>query len=672
MKPDVNNEQVPAPQLTQEHQQLRLESNRAQEDGAPRSLEIELTTKSDSPHIHSKLDAVRLEPGKMSYKDSNQTSMFTNQQPLGRPEKPACRNDDDGNSCCSSFYKKIASGLLDDLKRRASCYKSDFTDGIYGHRTIHKTFSTTTFLYFSVLLPCIAFGVVDTNNTEGHIDPKKTIIGQAIGGLMFGLLGGQPLIVLMTTAPLCIYVQVIYHIAHDLEVEFSSFYACVGLWMCFFLIMMSITNASNLMRYCTRSTEDIFALFTALAFGSDGVKEAYRSFNRYYWEPECTVHEPRIVSRSWTQHSAANPTKLQAPPAPSGRALNFSNIYVSPSQLHNNTFSLHHYRNLEVPRCHREICILFLFLMSGTLFLANSFSAFNKTPYLSSKKREMIKDYALALSVVIFTFVGSVIFIDIRLDVFEFGEFDGFHFAQVEVLNWRTIVLGAPLGFMLSILFYIDQNICSAMVHNAPFRLKKGDYFHLDLLILAILNAGLSLLGLPWMHGKLPHSHLHSKALADYQEYIEEGHVQQTIVNIRETRLTQIACSILIGFTLLAIPYPLSYIPLPVLSGVFLYTAVAEFKSNSMVERFCLLFTEKQAYPTSHYSRQCPRRKIHLFTSMQMLQLSVVSFIGFYPNPYVNMAFPLAVATFVPLRSVLLPYLIDNKYLNLLDPHSLK
>lgn len=305
--------------------------------------------------------------------------------------------------------------------------------------------------------------------------------------------------------------------------------------------------------------------------------------------------------------------------------------------------------------------------MFGTLWLANSFSSFNKTPYLSFRKRELIKDYALAISVLNFSFIGSYLFADIRLDVFEFGEFTGLHVAYLGNLSLKVIAVGCLLGFGLAVLFYIDQNICGAMVNNAPYKLKKGDYFHLDLLVLAALNSLLSIVGLPWMHGKLPHSHLHSKALADYEERVDEGHVHQTIVNIRETRLTGILCSTLIALSLLALPYPLSYIPLPVLSGVFLYTALAEFKSNSMVERVCLLFTEQVAYPPNHYIRRCPQRKIHLFTFTQLAQLAVVCAIGYYPNPYVNMAFPLAVATFVPVREKLLPHLIDTKYLNSLD-----
>uniref|UniRef100_A0A6G1S4T6 Sodium bicarbonate transporter-like protein 11 n=1 Tax=Aceria tosichella TaxID=561515 RepID=A0A6G1S4T6_9ACAR len=616
-----------------------------------------------------------------------------------------------GGGCCAFglLPHRLASGLIDDLKRRSKFYLSDFTDGFLGDRSLYKTISTTIFLYFSVLLPCIAFGVVDTNNTDGHIDPKKTMIGQAMGGLFFALFSGQPLIVVMTTAPLCIYVKLIYQISQDLDVDFGSFYACVGLWMALFLVIFSITNASTLMKHCTRSTEDIFALFTAFAFGSDGIREAIRSFQKYYWEPDCATHQTQhvLVSRTIPEsvqtvaHAAAATAAASVAVAPGASAaaslasnlttkhhayathpsslgdslvaaVGHHNVVDSTGTSHNHLAEAAFAMASQTTRCQRETCILFLFLMCGTLWLANSFNSFNRTPYLSSRKREIIKDYALAISVLIFSFIGSYLFADIKLDVFEFGEFAGLHVAQMSQLSYPVLATACLLGFMASVLFYIDQNICGAMVNNAPYKLKKGNYFHLDLMVLAILNTFLSLTGLPWMHGKLPHSHLHSKALADYEERVDEGHIHQMIVNIRETRMTGVLVSILVALSLMAVPYPLSYIPLPVLSGVFLYTAMSEFKSNSLVERVCLLFTEQVAYPPNHYIRRCPQRKIHLFTLTQLVQLAIVSFIGFYPNPYVNMAFPLVVATFVPIRGLILPKLIDTKYLNSLDRASLE
>ena len=44
-----------------------------------------------------------------------------------------------------------------------------FNIGTRGRHTIPKVVSTTLFLYFACLLPCIAFGVLNSRNTEGQI-----------------------------------------------------------------------------------------------------------------------------------------------------------------------------------------------------------------------------------------------------------------------------------------------------------------------------------------------------------------------------------------------------------------------------------------------------------------------------------------------------------------------
>lgn len=59
------------------------------------------------------------------------------------------------------------------------------------------------------------------------------------------------------------------------------------------------------------------------------------------------------------------------------------------------------------------------------------------------------------------------------------------------------------------------------------FRLKKGCAYHLDLMVVGILNSFLSMYGFPWMHGVLPHSPLHVRSLADVEERVDGGHVYE-------------------------------------------------------------------------------------------------------------------------------------------------
>ena len=79
------------------------------------------------------------------------------------------------------------------------------------------------------------------------------------------------------------------------------------------------------------------------------------------------------------------------------------------------------------------------------------------------------------------------------------------------------------IGFLLSLLFFVDQNI-SCMLASAPkHNLKKWTGFHADLMATALINILLSVLGLPWIHGAIPHSALHVRALALLQKTIKNG-----------------------------------------------------------------------------------------------------------------------------------------------------
>jgi sodium borate transporter 11 len=82
----------------------------------------------------------------------------------------------------------------------------------------------------------------------------------------------------------------------------------------------------------------------------------------------------------------------------------------------------------------------------------------------------------------------------------------------------------------------LSKNISAALVNTPANKLKKGAAYHLDLLVVALINIPLSLFGLPWIHGALPHSPLHARALADITEKVEEGHVTETVDFVRESR----------------------------------------------------------------------------------------------------------------------------------------
>lgn len=64
-------------------------------------------------------------------------------------------------------------------------------------------------------------------------------------------------------------------------------------------------------------------------------------------------------------------------------------------------------------------------------------------------------------------------------------------------------------------------------------------------------------------------------------------------MNVKETRLTTLGASILVGFSLLLLPFPLQWIPKPVLYGLFLYIALTSIDGNQLFERVALLLKDQ-------------------------------------------------------------------------------
>ncbi|CAD5209194.1 unnamed protein product [Bursaphelenchus okinawaensis] len=516
-------------------------------------------------------------------------------------------------------------GLFADIRRRKASYISDYLDGLRGHRTISKLFSTIIFLYFACLLPAIAFGVLNDDNTNGGINVRKVVFAQAVGGIFFSIFGGQPMIVLLTTVPLAIYIKVIYRISESLNYDFYAMYACVGLSCQMFLILYACTELCSFMKLATRSAEEMFSLFIAIAFTVESFRAIHHTFEINYNGCDDTIEGSKINSANHTLNG--------------------------------------------LKPCHRDTSVLYVLLMLGTMWMGMSLYNFRKTPYLTRTRREWLADYALPASVMIMTFLGAVGFSEIEKDMFPVRtEIPLIASPDIFSLPLEAYPICILLGFFLSFLFYMDQNITSAIVNNSQNKLKKGSAVHLDMFVVAILNCFLSIGGLPWMHGALPHSPLHLRALADVEERVAQGHVHEVIMNVRETRLASLIAHVLILMSSFGlIPYPIRWIPTSVLHGLFLHMAFTSLAGNEMVERLLLLITEQQAYPPTHYIRRVPQRKVHLFTACQLIQLVVLCAVGFSPYPFVEMVFPIVCFCFLPIRHILIPRLIDYKYLDALD-----
>ncbi|XP_062378142.1 sodium bicarbonate transporter-like protein 11 [Sardina pilchardus] len=541
---------------------------------------------------------------------------------------------------CRDFFR-LGRGIYEDLCRRLPLYASDFTDGIVGsNKALGKYMTTAIFLYIAVLLPAIAFGSLNDETTRGEIDVQKSIIGQSIGGIIYSLCAGSPLVVPLTTAPIAIFIGVIRGICDDYDLDFAAFYACIGLWNSFFLILGGVFNLSLLVKLFKRSIEEVIALFISIAFVVDAVKGTVKIFLKYY-------HPPTLANGTFAELQRVNGGILDG-----GVNVTAAGVVTLPE-----SFIL----------CTRARPLLCLLLMLGTLWLGYTLYEFKRSPFLHYKIRELLSDCALPISVLIFSFIGSYVFNDIGLPVFDFHRGPLFRLAPLEKLSGASVLSAMGLGFLLALLIFIDQNIVVSLTNAPENRLVKGTAYHWDLTLSGIVNILMSVLGLPWMHAAFPHSTLHVRQLAFVEERVEGGHLYETIVSVKETRVTSLAANILIGVSVFLLPVPLQWIPKPVLYGLFLYIALTSIDGNQMCDRMALLLKEQTSYPPTHYIRKVPQRKIHYFTFLQMVQLLFLCAFGMYPLPYMKMIFPLLMIILIPIRNCLLPRIIEARYLDIMD-----
>ncbi|PAV84938.1 hypothetical protein WR25_08495 [Diploscapter pachys] len=509
-------------------------------------------------------------------------------------------------------------GIAQDLRKKLRFYASDYLDGIKDFRSVSKVISSTVFLIFTILPTSISYGILNTDNTKGSINVQKVILGQAIGGVIFGLFGGQQLLILSTSAPLSIYISVIYAVCQSNGWNFFEMYALVGIYAMLLLIAYALFQIAYLMKYTMRSTEEIFSMFIATTFTFKAISAMVKTYDVCY--AECDV-------MNWTT------TSLRM-----------------------------------ADGCAPSSALLFVFLVCGTVWLSLQLDSLRSSVYLHRHLRELLSDYALPLAVIFMALIAYLFFYNVDRENFPLYDTPDAHW--IPFYNLPAVAHGPALGlaFPLSLLFFMDQLLVTNTIDNKQHNLAKGSSHHWDFLVVAVLNIVLSVVGLPWMHGALPQSFLHLKALSDVEERVHNGRMQQIIVRARETRIAVVFAHVLffpIYFYL--IPYLNQLIPIAQFHGLFLFMAISSLTGNEFWERVTLIFTDQRAYPPTHYLRRIPQRIVHFFTAVELLQLFVLFAVSFSSYHYIKMIFPVVIGLFIPFRHFVLPFFFKREYLEAID-----
>lgn len=116
---------------------------------------------------------------------------------------------------------KLFGGLINDLKRKAPWYLSDFKDALS-----LQCVASWIFLYFACLSPIITFGGLLSEATGKNMAAMESLVSGFVCGIGYGFFSGQPLTVLGSTGPVLVFETIVYEFCKQTELDYMSFRYC--------------------------------------------------------------------------------------------------------------------------------------------------------------------------------------------------------------------------------------------------------------------------------------------------------------------------------------------------------------------------------------------------------------------------------------------------------------
>uniref|UniRef100_A0A8C5K1Q8 Anion exchange protein n=1 Tax=Jaculus jaculus TaxID=51337 RepID=A0A8C5K1Q8_JACJA len=538
---------------------------------------------------------------------------------------------------------RLFGGLVQDVHRKAPWYLSDFLDALHP-----QCFSAVLYIYLATVTNAITFGGLLGDATEGAQGVLESFLGTAVAGAAFCLMAGQPLTILSSTGPVLVFERLLFSFSRDYSLDYLPFRLWVGIWVATFCLVLVATEASLLVRYFTRFTEEGFCALISLIFIYDALGKML------------------TLARAYPIQRPGSPAYGCFCQYPSPRA--YSAIHIPmPGSLSIQNLGLVNVSLLPLPECVQQgghprgpgcHTIPDVALFSFLLFLSSFLSAMAlkrvKSSHLfPSMVRKVFSDFSSVLAILLGCGLDAYLGLATpKLLVPK--EFKptlpgrGWLVSPFGTNPWWLSVAAALPALLLSILVFMDQQITAVILNREEYRLRKGAGFHLDLFCVAMLMLLTSALGLPWYVSATVISLAHMDSLRRESRACVPGEAPH-FLGIREQRLTGLAVFTLTGVSVFLAPV-LKFIPMPVLYGIFLYMGVAALNSIQFMKRVQLMLMPAKHQPDLLLLRHVPLGRVHLFTAIQLACLGLLWIIKSTPAAII---FPLMLLGLVGVRKAL-------------------
>ncbi|XP_036387941.1 electroneutral sodium bicarbonate exchanger 1 isoform X4 [Megalops cyprinoides] len=543
---------------------------------------------------------------------------------------------------------RLFGGLILDVKRKAPFYLSDFRDGLS-----LQCVASFLFLYCACMSPVITFGGLLGEATEGRISAIESLLGASMTGIAYSLFAGQPLTILGSTGPVLVFEKILFKFCKDYDLSYLSLRTCIGLWTAALCLVLVATDASSLVCYITRFTEEAFAALICLIFIYEALEKLVHLGELY-----------PINTHTQLDQLTLSYCRCAEPDSPSNKTLEYWN-------QRNISASAVPWTNLTVSECLEvrgqfvgtacgqhgpytpDVLFWSAILFFSTFFMSSFLKQFKTSHYFPTRVRSTISDFAVFLTIVIMVLIDYIIGIPSqKLQVpskFKPTRDDrGWIINPIGRNPWWTVLAASIPALLCTILIFMDQQITAVIINRKEHKLLKGCGYHLDLLMVGMMLAVCSIMGLPWFVAATVLSISHVNSLKLESESSAPGE-QPRFLGIREQRLTGLVIFLLMGCSVFMTTV-LRFIPMPVLYGVFLYMGASSLKGIQFFDRLKLFGMPAKHQPDFIYLRHVPLRKVHLFTLTQLTCLVLLWVIKTSPAAII---FPMMVLALVFIRKLL-------------------
>jgi hypothetical protein len=195
------------------------------------------------------------------------------------------------------------------------------------------------------------------------------------------------------------------------------------------------------------------------------------------------------------------------------------------------------------------------------------------------------------------------------------------------------------------------------LINHKSHNLEHGESYNYDLCLSGLFNFVNGMIGLPWLVATTVPCIIHLNALAEKDK---DG----KFLSVQETRLTMFFSHLLVGLSLLFLS-TLQYLPMPVLYGVFLFMGLSSLPNMQFWNRFLLFFQQPSKYPENVYTRNVEKKRIHMYTLLQIFFFGLVFTVQNFPA--IAVVFPLMTLLCIPARLYFLPRIFKGWELLMLD-----